>query len=272
MMKLSLSIKCRFPIIENRKIGGIGLNWLKYHYLELLCLSMCMLIFEVLGHRLAVMWVALGLFLLLLYAFLNIRILRFVALCLAVSSLILASLLTQSIWVVVLMFVIGWHLFKSPSGNELISFGESILHPFFKRGEYRGIQLVQPQSKQRSLLKRQSLTEALTEHSQQYEWDDVNIVYFGGNSIIDCGNSLLPERETTIMIRKVFGQTRLILPKDIGLKLNISMLSGNVVFENQRYPLVAENFQWRTQGYMDTPRRMNIVISVTFGTVEVILL
>lgn len=248
------------------------MSWLKYHYLELLFLSICMLVLEMLGQRVAVMCVGVGLILLLLYAWIKIPLLRFVILCLAVSSLLLASFLTKSIWILMGMVLSGWRLFKTASGNEFISFGESILHPFFKRGEYRGIQLIQPQSTQRSLLKRQSLTEALTENSQQYEWDDVNIVYFGGNSIIDCGNSLLPERETTIVIRKLFGQTRLILPKDIGLKLNISMMSGSVLFENQSYPLIGENFQWRTQGYLDTPRRMNIIISVAFGAVEVILL
>lgn len=74
------------------------------------------------------------------------------------------------------------------------------------------------------------------------------------------------------MIRKVFGRTRIIVPNDIGLHLNISSISGRVMFESQEYPLVGENFRWESPAYSKSIRQLKIILSVGFGEVEVIVL
>ncbi|WP_124058923.1 cell wall-active antibiotics response protein LiaF [Vaginisenegalia massiliensis] len=182
--------------------------------------------------------------------------------------IILSLLMTDSIWMVVICFILIYSIFDAPDGNEFFFTGESLLHPFAKQA-YHGIQLIEPQVGQKTLLKKQSLFEEET-NTQAYPWDDINLVYFGGDSIIDLGNTILPNGESLIMVRKVFGRTRLIIPKEVGLKLNISVMAGQVKFENQDYSLSGENFRWQSPDYQEANRSMRLMVSVVWGDVEVI--
>ena len=246
--------------------------YLKNHIFQLMLFVLLGVLFEVLGH-----WVSLVLFVVCLAtlvasSYMKGYLGRLVCFVVALFSFIVAIFLTQSVWLFFVVLSLFYYLFKGKEGNEFIVFGESLIHPFTRKQDYHGIQLVQPQSGQRSLLKRQSLIEALERNSNVYEWNDINIVYFGGNSIIDCGNTLLPQGTSTVVIRKIFGKTRLIVPRDVGLKLNISQISGAINFDSQRYRLLGENFLWATPAYDSMPRQLNVMISVAFGEVEVIIL
>ena len=172
----------------------------------------------------------------------------------------------------VLAIVLLIILYRTPEGNEFFFFGESMLHPFQTKEQYHGIQLVRPQSGQRTLLKSQSMFDSRDENKNIYEWDDINLVYFGGNTIIDLGNTILPSGENIVMIRKVFGRTRVIIPKGLGLRLNVSAISGQVVFESQQYLLRGDNFQWTSPGYSEADRKLKVLITLVTGDIEVILL
>ena len=186
--------------------------------------------------------------------------------------IVLSTSLTRSIWLFLLSFILVLIIFKVNQGNEFIVWGESLLHPFDSRQKYHGIKLVSPQSQQRTLLKQKGIVEAMEEASDFLEWNDINLVYFGGDSIVDLGNTILPERESIIVIRKVFGRTRIIVPNDIGLHLNVSAISGRVIFESQVYPLVGENFRWESPAYSKSVRQLKFILSVSFGEFEVIVL
>ena len=247
-------------------------SYIKQHIFKLMLLIGLGVLFEVLGHWVSAGLLGIALVALLLVSYVKSYFGRFIFLVLALFSFIVAIFLTESVWLFFVVLIVFYYAFKGPQGHEFIVWGESLIHPFSHKQDYHGIQLVQPQSAQRTLLKRQSIIDVLEKSSNVYEWNDVNIVYFGGNSIIDCGNTLLPQGQSTVVIRKVFGKTRLIVPRDIGLKLNISMLSGKLSFESQHYRLLGENFMWATSGYQLMPRQLNVIISVAFGEVEVIML
>lgn len=183
-------------------------------------------------------------------------------------------LLTKSFWLFLMTVLLALFVFDKQSGNEMGNLSESVLHPASQQPEkYYGIQLIQPQDQQRSLLESSSLFK-LRDKAQRtsYEWDDINLVYLGGNSIIDLGNTLVPAGEHTVLIRKVFGRVRLIIPHDIGLNLNISLLNGRILFESQSYPLTLENFRWRSPDYQHANRKLSLVVSSVMGDVEVIIL
>lgn len=200
------------------------------------------------------------------------KVLKRTALIIGFFLLLLVLLLTRSIWLLILTIVLVLVLFKTPDGNEFFFWGESLLHPFKAREEYHGIKLVQPQSGQRTLLKRKSMFDNMEENLNVYEWDDINLVYFGGNSIIDLGNTILPSGENTVIIRKMFGRTRIIIPNDVGLRLNISAISGQIIFESQQYSLRGENMQWTSPAYSQASRKLKVIISVVTGDIEVIIL
>ncbi|MDO4432804.1 MAG: cell wall-active antibiotics response protein LiaF [Aerococcaceae bacterium] len=191
---------------------------------------------------------------------------------LSLFFVLVSVLLTRSMLLLVIAIILLAIIFRTNEGNEWIVWGESILKPFAQPTHYHGIQIIQPQSQQRTLLQQQSLYDIMANTSDTYGFDDINLVYFAGSSIIDLGNTLLPEQETVIVIRKMFGRTRLVIPHDVGLSLNMSAISGKMVFEAQTYELLGENFRWKSPNYTQVSRKIRLVISIGFGDVEVILL
>lgn len=187
---------------------------------------------------------------------------------------VITIILTRSFWLLLLTIIFSLFLFRKDKVNEMGNVSESVLHPAkTKPGDYHGIQLIQPQDQQRTILEFTSFFEMREQSARtSFEWDDINLVYFGGNSIVDLGNTLVPAGEHTVLVRKFFGRIRLIIPRDIGLSLNISLLSGRVLFESQDYQLTLENFKWRSPDYQNANRKLSFIVSSVIGDVEVIIL
>lgn len=195
------------------------------------------------------------------------RILFLVGLFTLSNVLINSYAFVGFILVVVLLIAV----FQTKEGNELIWFNEGKIHPFKRKKEYIGVKLVRPQIEQRSLIYKQSITKNITER-EIFEWDDINIIAIGGDSIIDLDATIFPDGESVVFIRKMFGRTRVILPHDVGLKMNITLINGRVVYEQDVFPLLNDCFLWESKDYNKNSRKVKVMISSVFGDVEVIRL
>lgn len=247
-------------------------KFLKQNIFIVFSISLIIILFDILLEWQSMSLLGLSFILFIIGLFIGNRIIRLVFFVIGLFMLILSLLMIRSMWVLLLSILLFLILFKSKDGNELIHFREALILPKKSESNYYGIQLIEPQSEERTILIQESILEKYREDALEYEWDDVNIVLLGGSHILDFGNTILPLGETTIVIRKVFGRTRVIIPNDVGVKLNISTISGGVVFESQRYALTAENFRWMSPDYPDAKRRVNILVSVVFGDIEVIII
>lgn len=162
-------------------------------------------------------------------------------------------------------------IFQTKEGNEIIWFRESYIYPFKNNKAYVGVKVVRPQIEQRSLVYKKSIVKQY-EEKEIFEWDDINIVALGGDSIIDLGRTILPEGENVVVIRKLFGRTRVIVPHEIALKMNISLINGRVIYEQDEFSLLNDSFLWESPDYQKNKRKLKIMISSVFGDVEVIRL
>lgn len=246
------------------------LRLLKRNIFIVLGMSVILILFEIFSDIKLVGLLGGSFILLILSLFISNKIINRIIFVLSLFMIVLSLILIDSIWLVIIAMSMLLILFRTPEGNEFFHAHDALILPGSRRKEYLGVQLIEVQSKQRKLIIQRSLNEMLQEEKAAIEWDDVNLVYFGGNNIIDLGNTLIPLQETTIVIRKVWGRTRIIIPNDIGLKLNCSLLSGSIIFEMQRYSLTSENFRWMSPDYAKSSRKINLIISVVFGDVEVI--
>lgn len=247
-------------------------KFLKQNIFIVFVISLVLILFDIFLDWKIIGLIGVSFILFIVGLFIGNRILRLIIFVGALFLLILSLLMIQSVWVLLLVIILFLILFRTKDGNELIHFKSALILPKKSESNYLGVQLIEPQSEQRTILNQESIFDSYREKKVDFEWDDVNIVLFGGNHILDFGNTILPQGETTIVIRKMFGRTRLIIPNDIGVKLNISTISGGVVFESQRYSLTADNFRWMSPDYGDSNRKVNVIVSVTFGDVEVIIL
>lgn len=187
--------------------------------------------------------------------------------------LILTSIfLTRSVWVLTIAAILLYFIYQSGDGTALITSQDHLIQPFRVQTHYHGIQLVKPQWNQTAFLQKQSIQEQLDQQTTSQAWNDINLIYLGGNHIIDLGNTLIPTGQHLVLIRRLYGRTQLIIPKEVGLRLNISAISATIYFEQEAYPLSMENFRWESPAYHDQSRQLNLVLSLAFGSVEVVLL
>lgn len=105
-----------------------------------------------------------------------------------------------------------------------------------------------------------------------FQWKDHNFTKVMGDSFFDLGNTIIPKRENTIIIRKGFGDTKIIVPKDIALSLDISLGLGKLVIDKEEYDLKNETVLWKSRNYESSLRKLRIVSNTLVGEVEVIYL
>lgn len=105
-----------------------------------------------------------------------------------------------------------------------------------------------------------------------YEWDDINISLLMGDTIIDLGNTLLPNEENIILIRKGIGKTRVIVPLGIGVAIHHSALKGQIFFNDEKMDLNNETVKMYSTDYDAASRKIKIVSNTFIGNLEVIFL
>ncbi|MBF0780730.1 MULTISPECIES: cell wall-active antibiotics response protein LiaF [unclassified Granulicatella] len=106
--------------------------------------------------------------------------------------------------------------------------------------------------------------------SSNYEWDDIHLMSWFGDTTIHLGNTILPEETSIIVIHKLIGDVRIIVPLGVGVSLNHSTIRGHVLFEKEHHFLKHEQLSIYSENYIAARRRIKIVTSVYVGNVEVI--
>ena len=139
----------------------------------------------------------------------------------------------------------------------------------WQRKEMKIVKTVEPEDKNGRRFKRPWIGNQRI-GTEVYEWDDINITLFSGDTIIDLGNTLLPKADNVVMIRKALGRTRVLVPIEIGLMIEHSTLYGNVIFDEQTYTLKNESLKLFSDDYDHSTRRLKIVTSTLVGDIEVI--
>lgn len=196
---------------------------------------------------------------------------KYLTASLGAMALLLSLSMTYTFWGFLIFCALMLVLLHTDQGNAFLWFNEATIHPISSKQSYVGIGLVQPQSEQRSLIYKQAIIDQY-QHKTIYEWHDINIVALGGDSIIDVGATILPEGESVIIIRKLFGKIRIIVPRDLALKMNITLIKGHVQYEQDRFELVNDTLFWQSAEYTRSNRRIKLMVSSVIGRVEVIRL
>lgn len=181
----------------------------------------------------------------------------------------LSILSTFTIWFMLAVAII---FFIINGGNimETLNLGPSFNAPW-KQKQYYGIDTVEPVDRSGKRKKQKWLGDTVI-GSSVYEWDDINISVLMGDTIIDLGNTLLPDAENVVLIRKVMGQTRVIIPVGVGISLQHSAIQGLAIFDNEPHRLSNETITLYSKNYATATRKIKIVSSTIFGDFEVIYL
>ena len=104
-----------------------------------------------------------------------------------------------------------------------------------------------------------------------YPFDDINIVRIFGNDVIDLTEVALTGADNVIVVRKSMGTTRVIVPLGVEVDLTASAIYGHLGFlDLVDSDLRNESVKFQSHHFLNSNKRVKLVISVFFGDVEVI--
>ncbi|WP_338216322.1 cell wall-active antibiotics response protein LiaF [Lacticaseibacillus salsurivasis] len=105
---------------------------------------------------------------------------------------------------------------------------------------------------------------------QTFEWDDINMTLIAGDTIIDLGNTLLPPGDSTIVVRKGLGKTRILIPVGVGVMVDHATLAGTLTINGTEHSLHNEAVKHYSDDYDTAARRVHILTNVIVGDLEVL--
>ena len=181
----------------------------------------------------------------------------------------MSILSTFSVWLMLILFI----LFIGINGKGIWSDlrMDTVVDVPWEEKAFRTVKTKEPGLRSGSR-KRQKWIGNTSIGTDVYEWDDVNLTVFMGDTIIDLGNTLLPKEENIILIRKGFGKTRVIVPLGIGVAVHHSSIKGQLLFNEDEIGLTNETVKLYSQGYDEANRKIKIVSNSLLGDLEVIYL
>ncbi|MGM7723514.1 cell wall-active antibiotics response protein LiaF [Metabacillus sp. Hm71] len=103
-----------------------------------------------------------------------------------------------------------------------------------------------------------------------YEWDDVNIQVGVGNTVIDLSDTVLPNSEAIISIRSLIGNVQILVPYEVGVHVNHSILAGTVtILQDQEERVINELIVYETAEYDQAEQKVKLITSMITGKLEV---
>ncbi|EOT47056.1 MULTISPECIES: cell wall-active antibiotics response protein LiaF [Enterococcus] len=179
--------------------------------------------------------------------------------------LVLNGLINTSSVVFLMIFVV---IFLGLKGFELTQ-AAFFTKQWFGKKEIKIIESQPPNPHNQTITKKPFIGDQRI-GTKIYEWDDISLSLFSGDTIIDLGNTLLPKKDNVIIVRKFFGKTRILVPTGIEVMVQHQALLGKVSFDEQTVELHNEEYTAYSQAYDEGIRRIKILSQSAIGDLEVI--
>ena len=188
----------------------------------------------------------------------------------SVVLLFCSFIFTSAFWILLLLFL----LFQLSSDQKLLN---TIRDPFIRKKQYwRDKEFISVQwnklEKNELKLYRNKWIGDDSVGKNIFKWEDHNHQKIMGDTFFDLGNTVLPIKENVLIIRKGFGDTKILVPKDIALSINVNIVLGKLIIEDEFFDLKNETIKWQSDNYDTALRKIKIVCSTIVGEVEVVYL
>ncbi|MDR2465071.1 MAG: cell wall-active antibiotics response protein LiaF [Streptococcaceae bacterium] len=134
--------------------------------------------------------------------------------------------------------------------------------------DFEMVELVEPTPKSGKKMK-QTVFRATSIGESQFEWDDIHLSLFAGDTIIDLGKTILPNTDNVIILHQVFGKIRILVPTDVGVSISHSQVIGELRFFDEVTVLKNENIQQFSDDYDQMQKKIKIYTNMFIGECEV---
>ena len=107
--------------------------------------------------------------------------------------------------------------------------------------------------------------------SDTCRFDDINLFRLMGKDTIHLEQVIITNHDNVIILRKFFGNTKIIVPVDVAVSLKVNNLYGELQFLDQPvYELRNESISLTTPDFKRAHKSVKIVLSTFLGNVEVV--
>ncbi|BDR58478.1 cell wall-active antibiotics response protein LiaF [Xylocopilactobacillus apicola] len=106
--------------------------------------------------------------------------------------------------------------------------------------------------------------------NQPFYWDDLNLLFFKGNYLLDLGDTILPS-QAVMVVRCFWGKVRIIVPIGVGVFVDFAAYRGNFIFEEKQIVLKNERVRYKKPKSDEFPQRINIYLNSFISTLEIVL-
>ncbi|MFR7397864.1 MAG: cell wall-active antibiotics response protein LiaF [Streptococcus constellatus] len=107
--------------------------------------------------------------------------------------------------------------------------------------------------------------------SDTCQFDDINLFRLMGNDTIHLEQVIVTNHDNVIVLRKFFGNTKIIVPVDVAVSLKVNNLYGELQFLDQPiYELRNESFSLTTPDFKRAHKSVKIILSTFVGNIEVV--
>ncbi|MGO4925651.1 cell wall-active antibiotics response protein LiaF [Streptococcus alactolyticus] len=109
-----------------------------------------------------------------------------------------------------------------------------------------------------------------THDSDFYAFDDINIIRLTGSDTIDLSRVIVTGKNNVVIIRKIYGPTKILVPIDVSVKLETAAIYGSVrYFDFEKYDLRNESLKlWHEDE--EALKVVKIIVSTLAGDIEVV--
>ena len=109
-----------------------------------------------------------------------------------------------------------------------------------------------------------------THDSDFYAFDDINIIRLTGSDTIDLSRVIVTGKNNVVIIRKIYGPTKILVPIDVSVKLETAAIYGSVrYFDFEEYDLRNESLKlWHEDE--EALKVVKIIVSTLDGDIEVV--
>ena len=107
-------------------------------------------------------------------------------------------------------------------------------------------------------------------YSQAYAESQEDITRANGNDVIDLYDVNFRPEGNSLSIKKSAGNTKIIVPEDVAVALEITVHNGIVKIFDEETEINPVNFRYFSNVTEDTQKRMRIKLQVETGNVEVV--
>lgn len=123
--------------------------------------------------------------------------------------------------------------------------------------------------KEQHVLKRHSFTSSLKWDREPYQLYDQSLWHVVGECDIDLSLAILDGSETTLLFQGVFGDIDIMIPDDLGVEIEATVLFGQIDLGRDRETGFLNRWKWRSPNYETADQKVKLNLSYIVGDIDI---